>query len=233
MGVETCKSSENSANSEMVPQRTSSSLCAVFNQTVDICCSVLLAWRSYLTGFKKCRLTGCEAFLEKMAKRFLGVEFVDILHVPLHRRLETLAVFQWIFTFLYLGFISFFLCFAFLFTPLFFIPLGYLVWYVYDYRTPEQGGRRSEWVRNWRVWSYFRSYFPVTLHKTVEIDPSENYLFIYHPHGILSVGAFSSFGTNACGFNQLFPGLRSTLLTLKYQFTFPIQRDYCMALGEY
>lgn len=26
---------------------------------------------------------------------------------------------------------------------------------------PPSGGRRSSWVRNWTVWSYFRDYFPI------------------------------------------------------------------------
>lgn len=24
-----------------------------------------------------------------------------------------------------------------------------------------EGGRRSQWVRNWAVWRYFRDYFPI------------------------------------------------------------------------
>jgi 2-acylglycerol O-acyltransferase 2 len=33
----------------------------------------------------------------------------------------------------------------------------------------------------------------------VDLDPKKNYLFAYHPHGILSIGAFLSFATEALG----------------------------------
>lgn len=30
---------------------------------------------------------------------------------------------------------------------------------------PEQGGRRSNWVRSWTVWRYFKDYFPISHQK--------------------------------------------------------------------
>lgn len=44
-------------------------------------------------------------------------------------------------------------------------------------------------------------------------------------------GAFVCFATEALGFRQLFPGIRPTLLSLNYQFLFPFNREYCLALG--
>jgi hypothetical protein len=168
-----------------------------------------------------------------MAIRFLNIDFVNILHVPLHRRLETLAVLQWLFSFVYLGLCCFFLFVILLFSPLYFIPLAYAVFYYFDYRTPEHGGRRREWVRNWRIWTYLRDYFPVKLHRTAPLDPAKNYLLGYHPHGLMAFGAFVNFGTNATGVNKVFPGIRTTILTLACQFMFPFHRDYNMALGEF
>jgi hypothetical protein len=231
MGLETCKGEKKMA--QIRNEQLWVALHALICQTIDVCCSMLLEWRSRALRIKKLYHCPPEVSVQKMVKSILGVEFVDILHIPLHRRLQTLAVLQWTFTFLYFGLTSFTICVLMLFTPLFFIPLCYLAWYVYDYRTPERGGRRWEWVRSWRVWSYVRDYFPISMHRTAEIDPSKNYMFVYHPHGIMSFGAFSCFATNASPFTSLFPGLRPTLLTLKYQFTFPLQREYCMAFGEW
>lgn len=202
----------------------------LIRHVIRVIYSALSEWPCYLGLFRKISgeiLPGGG----KMGKKFLGLDLVDILHVPLHRRLETLAVFQWMATFLYLGLTCFTISVLLIFTPLFIVPLAYLAWYVYDFRTPERGGRRIEWVRNWRVWRYCRNYFPISLHRTEKIDPSKNYLFVYHPHGIMAFGAFICFGTNATDFDSVFPGLKSTLLTLKYQFSFPLQREYSMALG--
>ncbi|KAJ3287356.1 diacylglycerol O-acyltransferase 1, partial [Blyttiomyces sp. JEL0837] len=46
--------------------------------------------------------------------------------------------------------------------------------------------------------------------------------FLYHPHGIISLGAFTNFGTEAGGFSKLFPGVDLRLLTLESNFRIPI-----------
>jgi 2-acylglycerol O-acyltransferase 2 len=69
------------------------------------------------------------------------------------------------------------------------------------------------------------------LHRSQELPPTRKYIFGYHPHGIISHGAFAAFGTEALGFSQLFPGITNTLLTLDSNFRIPIYRDYALALG--
>jgi 2-acylglycerol O-acyltransferase 2 len=166
-----------------------------------------------------------------MARKLLNIEFVDFLHVPLHRRLQTLAVLFWNYSFLYQGVVCLFVFFILLFSPLFWVALAYGAWYVYDFKTPERGGRPFKQMRNASFWRYFRDYFPVSLHKTAELDPSRNYLMLYHPHGVIGLGAFINFGTTATGFLEKFPGIRSTLITLKCQFIFPFHREYIMSFG--
>lgn len=68
--------------------------------------------------------------------------------------------------------------------------------------------------------------------KTAELDPSHNYLFGFHPHGVLVIGAFSNFCTEATGFSRLFPGLCPHLLMLPCWFHLPVFRDYSMLSGE-
>uniref|UniRef100_A0A183CEZ5 Acyltransferase n=1 Tax=Globodera pallida TaxID=36090 RepID=A0A183CEZ5_GLOPA len=52
-----------------------------------------------------------------------------------------------------------------------------------------------------------------------------------HPHGVFSVGAFVHLCTSATGFGQLFPGLKSNILTLNGQFWFPFRREIGIGLG--
>jgi 2-acylglycerol O-acyltransferase 2 len=63
------------------------------------------------------------------------------------------------------------------------------------------------------------------------LPATRKYIFGYHPHGIISHGAFAAFGTEALGFSQLFPGITNTLLTLDTNFRIPIYREYALAMG--
>ncbi|KAL2122455.1 hypothetical protein VTJ04DRAFT_2910 [Mycothermus thermophilus] len=90
---------------------------------------------------------------------------------------------------------------------------------------------RSERFRRWRIWNYFADYFPIRLHKTHDLAPTRKYIFGYHPHGIISHGAFAAFATEALGFSTKFPGITNSLLTLDSNFRIPVYRDYILALG--
>ena len=90
---------------------------------------------------------------------------------------------------------------------------------------------RSEWCRQSKIWSLFASYFPARLHRSEKLEPTRKYIFGYHPHGIISHGAFAAFATEALGFKQLFPGITNTLLTLDSNFRIPGYRDYILRMG--
>lgn len=68
--------------------------------------------------------------------------------------------------------------------------------------------------------------------KTHNLLPSRNYIFGYHPHGVLCFGAFCNFGTEATGFSKKFPGIKPSLATLAGNFRMPVLRDYLMSGGE-
>ncbi|KAJ3269446.1 Diacylglycerol O-acyltransferase 2 [Terramyces sp. JEL0728] len=93
------------------------------------------------------------------------------------------------------------------------------------------GGRKIAWVRNWKMWSYMRDFFPMKLVKTADLDPSRNYVFGYHPHGIISLGAWVNFGTEANGFSNMFHGIDLRLLTLSSNFFAPFVRELLLSLG--
>ncbi|KAK1344934.1 hypothetical protein QTO34_013638 [Cnephaeus nilssonii] len=147
------------------------------------------------------------------------------------RSLQVFAVLQWLFLFLGLSQLCLAVLILALLSPAWILGVLYLVWLYGDRNTPRTGGRRSAWVRNWAIWRHFRDYFPISLVKTAELDPSHNYLFGFHPHGVLVIGAFSNFCTEATGFSRLFPGLCPHLLMLPCWFHLPVFRDYSMLSG--
>ncbi|XP_042170075.1 2-acylglycerol O-acyltransferase 2-A isoform X2 [Oncorhynchus tshawytscha] len=67
--------------------------------------------------------------------------------------------------------------------------------------------------------------------KTVDLDPGSNYIFGFHPHGVLVAGGFGNFCTEASGFTSLFPGMTPYLLMLPFWFRVPFFRDYIMCGG--
>ncbi|KAI1902807.1 hypothetical protein AGOR_G00019920 [Albula goreensis] len=144
---------------------------------------------------------------------------------------QKISVLQWVLTFLLMGVSCVLLMVYLMFTCLWLLPTLYTIWMLTDWDTPEQGGRRVEWVRKWTVWKHFRDYFPVKLVKTAELDPSKNYILGSHPHGIMCAGAFSCFSTESSGFAQAFPGMRSCLAILAGLFRMPLYRDYLMSAG--
>ena len=110
--------------------------------------------------------------------------------------------------------------------------LAYISWYaLLDRRADSSGKRFLRWSRRLPFWRNLTEYFPVRLHVSSELDPKGNYLFGYHPHGIIGVGALLTFASEATGFYKAFPGLDLRLLTLSVNFKFPFTREVLMALG--
>ncbi|KAG0028624.1 diacylglycerol O-acyltransferase 1 [Podila clonocystis] len=150
------------------------------------------------------------------------------LILPIERRFQTAAVLLWVSALGATVSIFFYLCTFKYLWPLIII---YLIWTSMFDKAPEHGGRRSEWCRQWIGWKYFGQYFPMQLHKEEDLDPSRNYIFGYHPHGIISMGAAATFGTDGLNFSKVFPGIHPHLLTLQSNFQIPLYRDYIMAHG--
>ncbi|KAI5478556.1 diacylglycerol acyltransferase [Pseudohyphozyma bogoriensis] len=150
------------------------------------------------------------------------------LAVPRKRRLQTFAVFAWSVALpLSIG-LFFFLCSVPLFWP---ILIPYLCWMFLLDTAPTHGGRPSDWMRKSRLWAWFATYYPVSLIKTADLPPDRRYVFGYHPHGIIGMGAIANFGTDATGFSELFPGLKPHLLTLATNFQIPLYREILLLMG--
>lgn len=158
------------------------------------------------------------------------VEFAP-LQVPWERRLQTLAVLQWVLSFLILAQLCTAIFIGLLFTRFWILTIFYATWWFLDWDTPSQGGRRSETLRRSFIWKYMRDFFPISLVKTAELNPSRNYLAGFHPHGVLASGAFINLCTESTGFSSIFPGIRPHLMMLTLWFRFPFFRDYLMSGG--
>lgn len=97
------------------------------------------------------------------------------LNTPLHRRIQTLAVawhtvsllaFLTLFFFvLYLGWVAWVV-----------VIIPYFIWfYGFDLHTPTNGKvvyRVKDWMRNLILWECFVEYFPITVHKTCDLEPT-------------------------------------------------------------
>lgn len=89
--------------------------------------------------------------------------------------------------------------------PLYFLSFNYLFNFhlVCDILLIMSQCFRFQWVRRWCLWKHYRDFFPVHLIKTAELDPSKNYILGYHPHGVLSAGAFCHFSTEGSDFSKV------------------------------
>lgn len=157
-----------------------------------------------------------------------GIRFAP-LRVPLRRRLQTAAVLFHCMSIVVLISLFWFTCANPLMWP---ILIPYLLHLTFS--TAAVDGKlsyRSEYLRSLPLWKLFAGYFPIRLHKTHDLDPKRRYILGYHPHGIISHGAWCSFATNALGFREKFPGITNSILTLDSNFRIPFYRDWILAMG--
>ncbi|CEQ38705.1 SPOSA6832_00150 [Sporobolomyces salmonicolor] len=131
------------------------------------------------------------------------------------------------------------------FPPLWPLIIAYLTWVFFFDAAPIKGGRPQGWLRRCRIWVWFAGYFPVSSNgdgrstltttspclQTADLPPDRKYVFGYHPHGVIGMGAIANFGTDATGFSRLFPGLKPHLLTLASNFHLPLYREILIGLG--
>ncbi|NWW46765.1 DGAT2 acyltransferase, partial [Pedionomus torquatus] len=118
------------------------------------------------------------------------------------------------------------------FTSFWPISALYLAWIIFDWDTPEKGGRRLPCLRRWTVWRHFRDYFPVKVRcrevgcrdrtfMQVVVVPSKRICHHYVPPTLFC----------STGFGEMFPGIRPFLTTLAGNFRLPIFREYLMSGG--
>ncbi|KAL2257625.1 hypothetical protein VTK26DRAFT_9385 [Humicola hyalothermophila] len=165
---------------------------------------------------------------EMEAYRAGGIRFAP-WNIPYRRRMQTIAVLMHSLSIAVGVSVFFFLCANPLLWPL--VILYLLSMLLSKKSTDGTLRKRSQRFRSLPIWKFFAEYFPAELHKTHDLPPTRKYVFGYHPHGIISHGAFAAFATEALGFSEKFPGITNSLLTLDSNFSIPGYRDYLLALG--
>ena len=170
------------------------------------------------------------ATMEKMSSEEFSAQVDKLTHFheqkPV-RDIRVVGVMQWGL----MPFIAFFLTFWILSYPILWpVSILYLI-YMFADPSPERAGKQPSWTRKSTLFRWFADYFPFKVHKTADLDPSGNYLFGYHPHGIFGFGTVCAFSTRAAGFDEKFPGLKPHVLTLHQNFLLPFYREYLMLFG--
>ena len=111
--------------------------------------------------------------------------------------------------------------------------LAYGLWMVYDRKSPSKGGWKTKgfrrWFKKWRVWKWFRDYFPATLVTTTKIDTTRNYIVGLHPHGVYCLSFFANVLFTP-HFEQV-TGLDVRVSTIPASFYLVLWRDFCLAIG--
>ena len=118
--------------------------------------------------------------------------------VPLERRKQTCTVFFFIIL-LPLCSVAYTVGFLLLFVPVLNVGMFLYVMYILRWDDSPTTGKKRPFMRYWKLWRHFTNYFPCRLVKTHNLDPTGKYVFCYHPHGIISLGAFGNFATDATG----------------------------------
>ncbi|KXN66479.1 diacylglycerol acyltransferase, partial [Conidiobolus coronatus NRRL 28638] len=81
------------------------------------------------------------------------------------------------------------------------------------------------------VFKIVRDYFDMKLIKTSDISSKKNNIFCYHPHGVVPFGMYCALNSNACGFDDLFPGIRLNMKGIAYNLIHPLLRELALYFG--
>lgn len=93
------------------------------------------------------------------------------------------------------------------------------------------------WIRNNWLFGISTAYHPIRLHKTAELPAVDKdgrkmqYFFTCHPHGVISVGTWSTFASDEVGFHKLYPGIHPYIAGIRHAFFIPFFRDWCLLAG--
>ncbi|KAF8548717.1 DAGAT-domain-containing protein [Imleria badia] len=165
--------------------------------------------------------------LRPVAALHASIDFAPT-KIPRRRRLQTMVIAAWSTLLVYSIFLFLMLCSIPALWP--FLAI-YVAWINWIDKSPENGTKLSPWFRSLKIWQYFAEYYPASLMKECDLPADRPYVFGYHPHGIIGMGAMATFATEATGFSLAFPGIQPHLLTLSNNFNVPLYREIIMALG--
>uniref|UniRef100_A0A1I8F8M5 diacylglycerol O-acyltransferase n=1 Tax=Macrostomum lignano TaxID=282301 RepID=A0A1I8F8M5_9PLAT len=107
---------------------------------------------------------------------------------PMRRRLQTLAVLQWLLSITVMPIICVLFIMMTLLTPLAPLSLAYVAWiFFFDCNTVAARRPAPRGACAAGRCGALPDYFPIRLVKSADLDPAHNYLIGYHPHGIIKL----------------------------------------------
>jgi len=155
------------------------------------------------------------------------------VNVPFERRLQTLCVLfenpMAVFTLCILLTIGILMI---PFSWMTIVPM-WIAWAFFIDKAAYRGGREWRWLRRMEWLRIARTYFPASLFvdKGASFPSDKNYLFCYHPHGLIGVGIWSNFVPDFPERQKLFPDLSFRQHTMVANFRVPLWRELLLALG--
>ncbi|KAF4137478.1 Diacylglycerol acyltransferase domain-containing protein [Phytophthora infestans] len=94
----------------------------------------------------------------------------------------------------------------------------------------QKTGKGNVWeaLRTSSVWGLMNKFLRIKIIREQELDPNKQFIFGFHPHGILVLSRLAIFGRN---FDDVFPGIKNRLLGASAMYYVPLGRDICLWLG--
>lgn len=114
-----------------------------------------------------------------------------------------------------------------LFTPWWWLGVGLITAYLYlSFDGSERRlGKPWRWFHDHAVFRYLFDYFPCSVVKTAELDPSNVYVLAVHPHGTLALNRAIFCFNKQDRWNKQFPGIETRDLVASSAFKIPFIRD--------
>lgn len=89
-------------------------------------------------------------------------------------------------------------------------------------------GRPWNGFRQSSLWDFAQRYGGLEVIRTHELTPNKQYIFGFHPHGILILSRVATYGGL---FEKLFPGIETRVLGATPMFWIPGGREMCLWMG--
>ncbi|KAJ1922254.1 diacylglycerol O-acyltransferase 1 [Mycoemilia scoparia] len=107
----------------------------------------------------------------------------------------------------------------------------YTAFKIFDPRVESGKSYLHKPLLNLKFWEYLVSYFPCTIDFEETLDSGSQYVFGYHPHGILSYGAQLIGGCGKLKMREKCNDIDIRPVALPIALRVPIFGDYLLALG--
>ncbi|KAL4109860.1 hypothetical protein PRIC1_001555 [Phytophthora ramorum] len=94
----------------------------------------------------------------------------------------------------------------------------------------QKTGRGNVWegLRTSSLWGLLNKFLRLKIIREQELDSNKQYIFGFHPHGIIVLSRIAIFGGS---FEDIFPGITYRILGASPMFYIPLGRELCLWMG--